>query len=100
ADTVNHRIRQMKDQTVTTFAGLELLLTDTNNLPIGTLLDGDLETAVFHSPKGMVADKQGNVYVADSGNHAIRKISTDGQVTTIAGDGILGHNDGNGNQAR
>lgn len=46
--------------------------------------DGPAATALFHSPTGIAADRQGNVFVADSGNGAIRKISG-GAVTTIAG---------------
>lgn len=40
------------------------------------------------------------MYVADSGNHAIRKIGTQGQVTTVAGNGVLGFADGKGAEAR
>lgn len=45
----------------------------------------DPKAAKFSSPKGMVFDRDGNLYVADSGNHAIRKITKDGAVSTIAG---------------
>ncbi len=41
--------------------------------------------AAFDSPVGLAVDEQGNVYVADSGNHAIRKLSTSGKVTTLVG---------------
>lgn len=100
ADTLNHRIRQIEREEVSTFAGLELIMSESNERPVGTWLDGDVESAVFHTPKGMTVDQQGNVYVADAGNHAIRKISTAGLVTTIAGDGILGDRDGQGSEAR
>lgn len=46
--------------------------------------DGDLDTAMFNKPKSFAVDLKGNVYVADRGNLAIRKISKSG-VTTIAG---------------
>ncbi|CAN0924041.1 hypothetical protein LINGRAHAP2_LOCUS33922 [Linum grandiflorum] len=46
--------------------------------------DGELGSAKFNKPKNFAIDLKGNVYVADKGNHAIRKISSSG-VTTIAG---------------
>ncbi|CAN1187560.1 hypothetical protein LINPERHAP2_LOCUS38797 [Linum perenne] len=46
--------------------------------------DGELGSAQFNKPKNFAVDVKGNVYVADKGNHAIRKISSSG-VTTIAG---------------
>ncbi|ADB39806.1 NHL repeat containing protein [Spirosoma linguale] len=47
--------------------------------------DGSLDKAKFLWPYGLAFDRAGNLYVADSGNQAIRKISPDGQVTTFAG---------------
>jgi len=47
--------------------------------------DGDLTNAKFNNPKGIVFDKEFNLYVADEENHSIRKITPDGNVTTIAG---------------
>jgi sugar lactone lactonase YvrE len=56
--------------------------------------------ASFNTPSGIALDKHGNVYVADTGNHAIRKIAADGTVTTLAGSGIAGFADGKGAQAQ
>jgi DNA-binding beta-propeller fold protein YncE len=39
----------------------------------------------FNAPYGLASDAAGNVYVADAGNHAIRRIARAGQVSTIAG---------------
>ena len=39
------------------------------------------------TPTSIVADSQGNLYVADQNNHRVRKITPDGQVSTFAGDG-------------
>ncbi|WP_422354159.1 Ig-like domain-containing protein [Roseivirga pacifica] len=58
------------------------------------LVDGYLDQAMFNYPKGITSDAEGNLYVADSKNHAIRKISTDGVVSTFAGSGLAGYKDG------
>ncbi|XP_022775573.1 uncharacterized protein LOC111317413 isoform X2 [Durio zibethinus] len=47
--------------------------------------DGKLGLARFNKPRSFAVDGKGNVYVADRGNHVIRKISTSGTVSTIAG---------------
>ncbi|GAA0150041.1 hypothetical protein LIER_09067 [Lithospermum erythrorhizon] len=58
-------------------------------------VDGELGSAKFNKPKSFAVDYRGNIYVADKGNHAIRKITMSG-VTTIAGGYIqkAGHADG------
>lgn len=45
--------------------------------------DGDLAAAMFNKPKSFAVDLKGNVYVADKGNLAIRKISKSGIITSI-----------------
>ena len=62
--------------------------------------DGLGAAAAFHTPSALALDRFGNLYVADTGNHAIRKISPDGSVTTLAGDGQAGDADGIGRAAR
>jgi hypothetical protein len=47
--------------------------------------DGTGAAARFYSPTGVSVDKAGNVFVADTGNNAIRKISTSAAVTTVVG---------------
>lgn len=53
-------------------------------------LDGAGSAARFDSPGGMVEDGNGNVYVADTGNNAIRKVTTNGTVSTVVGSGASG----------
>ncbi len=62
--------------------------------------DGVGPAAAFNTPSGLVLDAAGNLYVADTGNNAIRKIDRQGKVTTIAGDGVAGMRDGPAAQAR
>ncbi len=47
--------------------------------------DGPAATALFRSPQGIAVDMNNNVYVADTGNNVIRKISAAGTVSTVAG---------------
>lgn len=58
-------------------------------------------TARFSSPRAIAVDASGNFYVADTGNHVIRKITPDGHVSTLAGaPGVVGYADGTGSDAR
>lgn len=56
--------------------------------------DGDGQGAQFYNPEGICTDAQGNLYVADSGNHRIRRIAPSGEVITLAGAGTGGYLDG------
>ncbi len=63
--------------------------------------DGAASAASFHGPTGVAVDASGNVFVADSFNGVIRKVTGAGQVSTLAGSaGNLGHADGIGAAAR
>jgi hypothetical protein len=64
------------------------------------LRDGPGRVAEFDMPSGVAIDAGGTIYVADTGNHAIRRVAPDGTVTTIAGDGAAGFQDGTGASAR
>jgi sugar lactone lactonase YvrE len=86
----NNRIRRIDpDGAVTTIAGGE-----------EGFADGLGSAAAFHTPSGLAIDASGHLYVADTGNHAIRRITPEGHVTTIAGDGEPGDRDGPGHSAR
>jgi len=93
ADTANNTIRKIApDGVVTTLAGDSASHGDT---------DGDGEVARFWAPFGLAVDGDGNVYVADTANNLIRKITPDGDVSTLAG--LAGHpgaKDGSGAGAR
>src|SRR5690606_11402680 len=54
----------------------------------------------FHTPSSLAIDFAGNLYVADTGNHAIRRITPQGLVTTLAGTGEAGYRDGSTAQAQ
>jgi len=56
--------------------------------------NGPAALALFSSPSGLCLDAAGNLFVADSGNNVIRKISATGEVTTVAGTGLAGAQDG------
>lgn len=63
--------------------------------------DGTGSTARFYAPWGVAVDGTGTLYVADTYNHTIRKITPAGVVTTIAGSpGASGSADGTGSDAR
>src|SRR5215813_8779914 len=87
ADTANNRIRRIAtDGTVTTLAG--------DGTP--GLQNGAGNQARFNAPQGVAVDNSGNVYVADTGNAAVRKIDSGGTVSSLAGDGSIGSNDSPG----
>jgi hypothetical protein len=94
ADSGNHVIRRVDEEgKVSTLAGRpgEAGFRDAD----------DPCQALFSNPQGVVVDREGNLFVADRGNHLIRRIARSGQVLTVAGEpGMAGHRDGAGPQAR
>jgi sugar lactone lactonase YvrE len=93
ADTYNDAIRKVTSSgVVTTFAGLGGNFGSTEGIGIA---------ARFAGPSGVAVDGSGSVYVADQVNHTIRKVTSDGVVTTLAGlAGYAGGANGTNSDAR
>ena len=92
ADTTNNTIRKIAlTGEVVTFAG-----TPGQEGPA----NGTGAAARFNEPFGVAVDDGGTVYVADASNNAIRKITSSGVVSTLAGGGAAGSSDGTGSTAR
>jgi sugar lactone lactonase YvrE len=91
ADTLNGTVRQMNGSyAVTTLAGS----------PTAAALNGMTTAARFYSPQGIAADSANNVYVADTRNSVIRKITPAGVVSILAGNpGTFGYAEGTGSNA-
>jgi sugar lactone lactonase YvrE len=83
ADALNNCIRKVNTSgTITTIAG---------NGTAGFSGDGGSATlAMLNIPTGMVADASGNIFIADAYNNRIRKVSSSGIITTVAGNGTGG----------
>jgi trimeric autotransporter adhesin len=60
--------------------------------------NGLATSAQLADPEGISVDSAGNIYIADSGNNRIRKVTSDGRITTVAGNGVGGYN-GDGGKA-
>jgi serine/threonine protein kinase, bacterial len=90
SDMYNNRIRKITPfGVVTTIAGSGRY----------GFSDGIGQNASFDHPHGIAIDMSGNIFVADYNNHAIRKITPAGFVTTVAGNGERGCQDGTGTEA-
>ncbi|MBD2702914.1 SMP-30/gluconolactonase/LRE family protein [Spirosoma sp. BT702] len=83
ADQKNHRIRKVTPAgSITTVAGNGIL---------GFSGDGGLAiNASLDNPSGVAVDASGNLFIIDTGNNRIRKVSPAGSITTVAGNGTAG----------
>ena len=89
-DTSNSAIRQISNMGVVT--------TQSSTTP--GYQDGPLSTAMFAYPASITSDGLGNLLIADTGNSSIRKLTSSGMVSTIAGTGAQGYLDGPGLSAQ
>ncbi len=92
ADSRNNAIRKISA------AGVVSTLAGGGFLGVG-FTNGTGTAASFNTPQGVAVDNSGNVYVADSGNRVIRKITPAGVVSTFAGSGTGGFTNGTGMEA-
>ena len=83
ADQGNNVIRKITNGIITTFAG-----TGTEGYSGD---EGPAVAATFRAVKGIAVDDDGNVFVADAGNNVVRRIATNGSITTYAGNGSAGY---------
>ncbi len=91
ADTDNNAIRRITpDGNVSTIAG--------SSSP--GFINGNGSSARFRKPWSITVDQTGTLFVADSDNYSVRKITASGSVTTLAGNGTRGFADGSGAAAR
>ncbi|MGW6629474.1 RICIN domain-containing protein [Streptomyces anulatus] len=83
ADSSNHRVRKITaDGQISTVAG-------TGSAGYGGD-DGPATSAKLNTPLGVVVDSTGVLYISDYQNHRVRKVTPDGQISTIAGKGTAG----------
>jgi uncharacterized protein (TIGR03437 family) len=83
ADGANNRVRLISGGTITTYAGTGTA---------GFAGDGKAATAAqLSDPIGVAVDSSGNLYIADAGNNVIRKVTTSGTISTIAGNNTAGY---------
>ena len=90
ADTQNNRVRKVANGVITTFAGSGTAGFGGDGGPAGS--------AQLNAPFGVAVDAAGNLYIAEFSNNRVRKVSTNGNIGTLAGNGVSGFS-GDGLQA-
>ena len=82
ADTANNVVRSVVNGVISNVAGTG---------KAGYAGDGSAaSSAQLNGPQGLAVDAAGNLYVADTGNHRVRKVATNGTISTVAGTGTAG----------
>lgn len=97
-DSYNNKIRRIKNGSIITVAGYSDKK-DSFGLPMGEYRDGEISSAKFNKPRDTVVDSKGNIYISDTGNNVIRKISN-WNVFTYAGSSQKGYIDGKASEAK
>ena len=85
ADNANYTVRKVSNGTVSTLAGTAGMRGDTGNL--------------LYDPQNIAIDSDGNLYIPDGKGNVIRKVTPAGSVSTLAGSGTVGSQDGTGSAA-
>jgi uncharacterized protein (TIGR03437 family) len=94
ADSGNNVIRKVTGSNISTIAGVNALGPGYNGE------GGTGPTSQLNNPLGVAVDSAGNVYIADFGNNRIRKLGTDGKISSVAGTGSAGYSGDNAAAAR
>jgi uncharacterized protein (TIGR03437 family) len=82
ADTANNVVRSVANGLITNFAGTGTA---------GSSGDGNAAAgAQLNGPQGLAVDSAGNLYIADTQNHRVRKVAANGTISTVAGNGTAG----------
>jgi adhesin/invasin len=90
SDSGNNRIRKVLNGTIVTLVGTGVAGFGGDN--------GPAVSAQINQPRAIIFDSSGNMYIADSGNNRVRKVTPSGVITTVAGAGVPGGG-GDGGQA-
>src|SRR5260370_6555320 len=89
ADTADNRVRKVSSSgVITTFAG--------TGLPGYSVDRGKASLAQLSGPIGLAIDSASNIYIADRDNHRVRRVTSDGIINTVAGNGTFGGAGDNG----
>jgi hypothetical protein len=94
ADPLTHCVRRFDKN------GADVIVAGSGDQEKGGFADGIAQRALFYCPTGIAVDRWDNIYIADFYNNRIRIIRTDGVVSTVAGTGVAGYKDGEGNVAQ
>jgi uncharacterized protein (TIGR03437 family) len=95
ADGTNNRIRKVSNSgIITTVAGNGFTPGDYGLTGAFSGDGGPATSAELSGPAGVAVDTSGNLFIADSNNNRIRKVSPSGIITTVAGSGAIGFNNG------
>jgi uncharacterized protein (TIGR03437 family) len=83
ADSLNHRIRKVSGGAISTIGGNGVLSYSGDG--------GPASSAQLNAPRAVAVDSSGNIYIADTLNNVVRKVSSSGTITTVAGNGTAGY---------